>query len=190
MRRLAVFASGTGSNYEAIQRACESGELNARIELVVVDNPSAAVIKKAESKGTDTFVFDPKTYANKSAYEAVILEKLKEKDVEFIALAGYMRLLGKILLEAYQGRIVNIHPSLLPAFKGLDGIGQAIEYGVKIMGVTIHYIDAGMDTGQIIAQEAFHVEEGMTHEEIEAKIHSIEHILYPKTLKKLMEELK
>lgn len=190
MRRLAVFASGTGTNYEAIQRACEAGEINAAIELVVVDKAHAKVIDKALSKGIEVFVFDPKAYENKKAYETVILEKLREKDIEFIALAGYMRLFGEVLLNAYEGRIVNIHPSLLPAFKGKDAIGQAIAYGVKVMGVTIHYVDAGMDTGRIIAQQSFDVADDMSHDDIEANIHAIEHVLYPKTLKKLLEELK
>ena len=102
-------------------------------------------------------------------------------------LAGYMRLCGEVLLNAYGGRIINIHPSLLPAFKGKDAIGQAIAAGVKVMGVTIHYVDASLDGGKIIAQRAFDVDPLWSHEEIETQVHKIEHILYPETIEKLLE---
>ena len=186
MTNLAVFASGTGTNFDAIQKAIEDGELKAKIVVVVVDKINALVIEKAKAKGIDVFAFNPKDYENKAAYEKVIISVLEEHHVEFIALAGYMRLFGPTLLEKYEGSVVNIHPALLPAFPGKDAIHQAISYGVKVMGVTIHYVDAGMDSGKIIAQRAFDVEESMSDEDIEAKIHSIEHVLYKETLIKLL----
>ena len=162
MKRIAVFASGTGTNFEAIADAIEAGQLNAEITLV--------------------------DYPSKPDYEREIIARCQAHGVEWIALAGYMRLLSPVMLEAYDQRIVNIHPSLLPAFKGKDAIGQAIEYGVKVMGVTIHYVDASMDGGRIIAQRAFAVQPQWSKEESEAQVHAIEHVLYPETLKTLVEE--
>lgn len=188
MRKIAIFASGTGTNFDAIQASIEEGNLDASIELVVVDKPQAKVIEKAKAKNLRTFVFNPKEYASKEDYEKVIVEKCKENGVEYIVLAGYMRLLSDVLLNAYSDHIVNIHPSLLPAFKGKDAIGQAFDYGVKVMGVSIHYVNAEMDGGKIIAQKSFDVLDGMTHEDVEREIHKIEHKLYPETLKKLLEE--
>lgn len=188
MRKIAVFASGFGSNFDAIQKAIEEKRLDASIELVVVDKVNAAVIEKAQKKGIETFVFTAKEYASKDAYETEIVARCKEKDVEWVILAGYMRLCGDVLLNAYPDHIINIHPSLLPAFKGKDAIGQAYNYGVKVMGVSIHYVNAEMDGGRIIAQRSFDVEEGMTHDEVEARIHAIEHVLYPETLKRLLED--
>lgn len=187
MKRIAVFASGTGTNFDAIVKAIEDEKLKASVECLVVDHLDVPVIKKAKEKQIYTFAFDPKSYANKSEYEKEIVSLLDEKKIDLVVLAGYMRLCDETLLNAYEGRIINIHPSLLPAFKGKDAIGQAIAYGVKVMGVSIHYVDSGMDSGKIIAQEAFPVDPKWSHEEIEAKVHSIEHILYPKTIQKLLE---
>ncbi|MFP7494437.1 phosphoribosylglycinamide formyltransferase [Terribacillus saccharophilus] len=180
----AVFASGSGSNAEAIVLA----SLPCSIELVVCDKPEAPVIQKAKNWNTEVFVCDPKTFPDKQAYEQAILLKLQEKQIKWIFLAGYMRLIGPTLLEAYQARIVNIHPSLLPAFAGKDAIGQALAAGVKVSGVTIHYVDAGMDTGSIIAQEAVAVRESDTHETLHQRIQAVEHKLYPKTIDYILTE--
>lgn len=187
MRKIAVFASGTGTNFDAIQNAIENGLLNASIELVVVDKPEAKVIEKAQAKNIKTFVFNPKDYSSKEEYEKLIVEKCQENGIETIVLAGYMRILSDVLLNAYPNQILNIHPSLLPAFKGKDAIGQAFDYGVKVMGVSIHYVNAEMDGGRIIAQRSFDVQDGMTRDDVEKEIHKIEHELYPETLKKLLE---
>lgn len=189
MRKIAVFASGTGTNFDAIQKAIEDQFLDATIECVVVDKKEALVIEKAKNKNIHVFNFNPKDYASKSEYEKEIVDLLDSKGIELVCLAGYMRLIGETLLNAYEGRIINIHPSLLPAFVGKDAIGQAIRYGVKVMGVTIHYVDSGMDSGKIIAQRSFDVLETMSHDEIEAKVHAVEHVLYPETIKKLLEEM-
>ncbi len=188
MKKIAVFASGTGTNFDAITKSIQDGYLRAEVVLVVVDKPSALVIEKAHNQGIETFVFSAKDYENKVAYEKDIVKKCHEKGVEWIALAGYMKLVGEVLLDAYENKIINIHPSLLPAFKGKDAIKQAIEYNVKVMGVSIHYVDASLDGGKIIAQQAFNVDEKFTNEEIEKQVHEIEHQLYPKTLKKLLED--
>ena len=172
MKSIAVFASGTGTNFEAIQKAIEDHQLEASIECVVSDHRDAKVVEKARQKNIEVFAFDPKSYPSKKDYEKEIVTLLDSKKVDLVVLAGYMRLCGEVLLNAYEGKIINIHPSLLPAFKGKDAIGQAIDYGVKVMGVTIHYVDSGMDSGKIIAQRSFDVEEGLSREEIEASIHA------------------
>lgn len=184
--KIAVFASGHGSNFQAIQESIERGELDASIEIVVTDKPNAYVIKRAEKFGIPVFAFSPKDYDSKATYESEISKLLKQKGVEWIVLAGYMRLIGETLLNEYPNKIVNIHPSLLPAFPGKDAIGQALKHGVKVTGVTVHYVDEGMDTGPIIAQRAVEVVEG-DREATEARIHQVEHELYPQTLKQLFE---
>ncbi|GAA4066702.1 phosphoribosylglycinamide formyltransferase [Amphibacillus indicireducens] len=186
--RLAIFASGTGSNYQAIDQAIKTGELDAEIVLLVSDQPGAKVIEKADENQLAKFIFDPKDYQNKCEFETEIVNELQAHQVDWIVLAGYMRLVGPTLLNQYQRRIINIHPSLLPAFPGLDAVGQALEAGVKLSGTTIHYVDSGMDTGEIIAQESVRVKPGMTREELQTAIQKIEHELYPKTIQRLILE--
>lgn len=186
MISIAVFASGTGTNFDALAKACQSGQLDATIDLVVCDHLDAPVVSKAKKLGIDVFAFTAKNYADKAAYEKDILDKCQQHNISWIILAGYMRLIGATLLNAYANKIVNIHPSLLPAFKGKDAIGQAINYGVKVMGVTIHYVDDSLDGGKIIAQRSFDVLDSYSHDEIEAHIHAIEHELYPITVQKLI----
>ncbi|MFA9457747.1 phosphoribosylglycinamide formyltransferase [Halalkalibacter sp. AB-rgal2] len=183
--RIAVFASGSGSNAEAIIQATKKGTLDAEVALIVTDKPGAKVVERAQSYGIDVFAFTPKDYNGKAAFEQEIVSKLKEYDISFLVLAGYMRLVGETLLEGYEGRMVNIHPSLLPSFPGLDAIGQAFDAKVKITGVTIHYVDSGMDSGPIIAQESVRIEEMDTIETLRQKVQAIEHTLYPETLQKI-----
>ena len=185
MKKIAVFASGTGTNFEAIAENIEKGVLDASIELLVVDQKRAKVIEKGKRHGVETLVLSPRDFDSKSDYERAILKRLEEKKVEWIILAGYMRIVSPVLLEAYENRIINIHPSLLPDFRGLDAIGQAYAAHAPRMGVTIHYVDAGLDTGAIIAQQGFDVDPEWTEAECEARIHEIEHVLYTDTLKKL-----
>jgi len=180
--RLAVFASGSGSNFQAIVDAVREGRLDARIELLVCDRPKAPVVERAAKAGVSSFVFRPKDYLSREAYEAEIVRRLREHRVDLVVLAGYMRLVTPVLLEPYEGRIVNIHPSLLPAFPGLDAIGQALAHGVKVTGVTVHFVDGGMDTGPIIAQRAVEVADDDTPETLAAKIHAVEHELYPQVV--------
>lgn len=187
MKKFAIFASGSGSNAEAIWRALESGEVQGENVLLVTDKPGAFVLERAERYGIHTFSFEPKQYASKREYEEELLVVLRAAGVEWIVLAGYMRLIGDVLLEAYEGRILNIHPSLLPAFPGKDAIGQALAAGVPESGVTIHYVDAGMDTGPIIAQERVDIS-GCTREEIEKRIQRVEHTLYPKVIEAVMNQ--
>ncbi|AOM83960.1 Phosphoribosylglycinamide formyltransferase [Salisediminibacterium beveridgei] len=182
---IAVFASGSGSNFQAIVDAVANGELDAKIGLLVCDKPEAYVVERAEKAGVPVFSFNPKAYNGKADFEQAILNELKSRNVELIALAGYMRLIGEVLLQAYPRRIINIHPSLLPAFPGLDAIGQAFDAGVKLTGVTIHYVDEGMDTGPIIDQEAVRIHPSDTRESVQKKVQAIEHTRYPATLQQL-----
>ena len=182
--KIAVFASGSGSNFQAIQEAILRGELDATIEVVITDKPGAYVVTRAVGFGIPVLELAPKTFTSKTHYEQAIVDELKNRDIEWVVLAGYMRLVGDVLLGAYENRIVNIHPSLLPSFPGKDAIGQAFAHGVKVTGVTVHFVDAGMDTGPIIAQAAVDVVEGDLAA-TEAGIHEVEHILYTKTLQQL-----
>ena len=186
--RLAVFASGTGSNLLAIHDAILANKLTAQLVLVVVDRPMAPVIEKAQKRGLRTLVLNPKQFSSKKEYEEAILKELLLLDVEFIALAGYMRLLTSVILEPYHKKIVNIHPSLLPKYKGKDAVGQAIIAKETTYGVSIHYVDEGMDTGCIIAQKSFE-DDSFDREQIETKIHAIEHELYAETLRKIWEDI-
>lgn len=183
--RAAVFASGTGSNFEAIMD--QHDNLNCEIALLVCDQPNATVLEKAERLGVPTFIFEPKKYESKEAYEQEIIDQLQAVNITWIFLAGYMRIVGKTLLQAFEGKTINIHPSLLPAFPGVDAIGQAFDAGVKETGVTVHYIDEGIDTGPIIAQESLEVLPEDTKESLQKRIQEIEHKLYPTVIRQLLK---
>lgn len=186
MSRIAVFASGHGSNLQALIDAISQGKLSATIELVVCDRQEAYAVVRATQCGIRTLVFNPRDYKNKAQYEEMISHKLAELEVEYLILAGYMRLIGPTLLERYPQRIINIHPSLLPAFPGKDGIGQALAAGATETGVTIHYVDDGMDTGPIIAQERIELALGEDRSSLEKKVHAVEHRLYPRVLQEIL----
>jgi len=185
--RLAVFASGSGSNYEAIAQACSDGRLDAEVVLLVCDKPGAMVLERAKRFGTESFAFNPKDYESKAAFETVLQHMLEERKVDYICLAGYMRIVGPVLLGAFEQRIINIHPSLLPSFKGAHAIQDAVDYGVKIFGATTHFVDDTLDGGRIIDQGAI-VYEGDDVEELTNLIHKIEHNLYVKTINKLINK--
>ena len=185
--RLAVFASGSGSNYEAIAKACSEGLIDAEVVLLVCDKPGAYVLERAKRYGTECFAFNPKEYDSREAYETMLATMLDERGVDFVCLAGYMRIVGKVLLERDERRIVNIHPSLLPSFKGAHAIQDAVDYGVKLFGVTTHFVDETLDGGRIIDQAGI-VYEGSDIEELTNLIHSIEHKLYVKTINKLINK--
>ncbi|NJJ40509.1 phosphoribosylglycinamide formyltransferase [Paenibacillus apii] len=181
--RIAVFASGQGSNFAALAQAQREGRLGGGvIELLVSDRPEAPVAQRAQEAGIPSLLLRPKDFDSREQYEARIVEELKQRDIGLIVLAGYMRLITPVLLAPYEGRIVNIHPSLLPAFAGKDAIGQALDYGVKLTGVTVHFVDGGMDTGPVIAQRALAVEDGDTADSLAERIHRIEYELYPEVV--------
>ena len=186
-KQLAVFASGTGTNFVAIAKACAEGKIPADVAVMVCDRPGAAVIDRARELGVETFVFSPKEYPSKAAFEAEIVKVLDAKKVSLVCLAGYMRIVGDTLLTAYGGRIVNIHPSLLPSFKGAHAVEDAVAYGVKVYGITIHWVNAELDGGRIIAQRAFPYE-GSDPAEVHRLGQVIEHELYVETINKILCE--
>ncbi|MEH7085794.1 phosphoribosylglycinamide formyltransferase [Neobacillus drentensis] len=184
--KIAVFASGTGSNFAAILESIKSKKINnVEVVLLVSDRPEALAVRTAINESIPVFSFTAKDYPNKQAYEEEILEKLTQLEVDFIVLAGYMRLLGHVLLHVYDRKIINVHPSLLPAFAGKDAIGQAIDYGVKVTGVTVHFVDEGMDTGPIIDQRAVTIDSVETRETLIKKIQEQEHKLLPEVIQRL-----
>lgn len=186
--RIAVFASGSGSNFQAIVDAVAAGRLDAQVVLLVCDKPDAQVIRRAEQAQVPTFVFRPKDYPGREAYEAEIVRKLQALQVDLVVLAGYMRLVTQTLLAPYAGRIINIHPSLLPSFPGVNSVGQALAYGVKATGVTVHYVDSGLDSGPIIMQQAVEVQDGDNEESLSSRIHEIEHELYLRAIRLIRED--
>lgn len=190
MKKIAIFASGSGSNFQAIVDAIESGRLEAEVSMLVCDRPGAFVLERAKKHSIPAFSFSVKNFPSKEDYERVILNEIQGKEVDFIVLAGYMRLIGQTLLKEFEGRIVNIHPSLLPAFPGKDAIGQALVAMVQVTGVTVHFVDAGMDTGPIIEQREIPISEDETKDSLQKKIHSIEHQLYPAVLQRHFTTLK
>lgn len=183
--RVAVFASGTGTNFEAMMT---SKDRNFDVVMLICDKPKAHVIGKAAGFGVETVVIDPKVFHSKKEYEKEIIKKLKRANVQWIVLAGYMRIIGQTLLDAYEGKIVNVHPSLLPSFPGKDAVGQALDAGVKVSGVTIHYVDEGVDTGPIIAQEPVTVFPNDTRDTLQERIQQVEHVLYTRVISELTKQ--
>jgi phosphoribosylglycinamide formyltransferase-1 len=180
--RVAVLLSGRGSNFEAIYQ--NSLKLDANFEVIVVisDKKNARGLERAREFGLNAFHVSPKKLKPKELYEGKILEILKTHEVELICLAGYMRIVGETLLSAYNGRIINIHPALLPSFPGLHGQKQALDYGVKVSGCTVHFVDAGVDTGPIILQKTVEVKEDDTEETLSQRILKQEHQLFSKAV--------
>ncbi len=185
--RIAVFCSGNGSNFEALVRASRKRKFCGEIVLMVVDNPNAFAIKRAERLKVPVLFINPSDFGSKKDYEKLLIKELSLWKIDWILLAGYMRILGPDFVKKYRFRIVNIHPSLLPSFKGRSGIKDAYEYGVKVTGVTVHFVDEGIDSGPIILQKAVPIREGETIESLERRIHRVEHKLYPEAVRLLLE---
>jgi len=185
---IAVFTSGNGTNLQAIIDAVSSGAINAKIALVVSDNKDAYALRRAKKAGIQTFVLSHKEFASREAYDREIIKELEKKKIALVALAGFMRLLSPYFVKKYKNRILNIHPSLLPLFKGTQGIKDAFESGAKKTGVTVHFVDEELDHGPVILQEAVNIEKNDTLDTLEEKIHKVEHKLYPKAIQLVMEE--
>ncbi len=165
-----------------------SGQLQADIQLLITDRPAAYAVTRATEAGIPVAAFRPKEFESKNAYEEWIIEKLVEAKIDWIVLAGYMRIVGKKLLEAFPNRIINLHPSLLPSFQGKNAIEQAYEYGVKWTGVTVHFVDEGVDTGPIILQEVIRIQDEDTIETLEKRIHQVEHQLLVKAVELVLHQ--
>ncbi|WP_284776653.1 phosphoribosylglycinamide formyltransferase [Agrobacterium sp. lyk4-40-TYG-31] len=184
-KRVVVFISGSGSNMMALAQACEAPDFPAEIACVISDKATAGGLAKAQSLGIPTLVFERKTYASKVEHEQSILAALSEIAPDIICLAGYMRLISAEFIAPYEGRIINIHPSLLPLFPGLHTHERAIESGMKITGCTVHFVTEGMDEGPVVGQAAVPVLLDDTPDTLAARVLAIEHQLYPLALKLL-----
>lgn len=184
---IAVFASGRGTNFRAIIRAVKKGIIKANLSLLVCDNSQAGAIGRARRAGIKVALVKREDFLTKKEFEEKIIQHLEENKIDLIVLAGYMRMLSAEFVQKYYGRILNIHPALLPAFKGTEGIKDTFDYGVKVTGVTVHFVDERMDHGPIILQAAVKIEENDTQETLEAKIHKVEHRLYPQAIRLFIE---
>ena len=185
--KLAVLVSGRGSNLQAIIDSIEREELNAHISIVISSTRDATALKRAEKHGIKTIFIDPTAYLNSKEYDKVLIEKLKEFSIDLICLAGYMRILGEEVIQTFKEKIINIHPSLLPAFPGLNAQKQAIVHGVKFSGCTVHFVDSGVDSGPIILQTAVPVYDNDDEKSLSKRILEQEHYLYPKAINMIKE---
>jgi len=181
-QKFAVFVSGAGTNLQAIIDAVKKEEIKAELALVFSNNRKALALKRAEEAGLKILALDRKDYATPQSYERAIVIYLREAEIDFIVLAGYMKILSPYFIKEFPNKILNVHPSLLPAFKGANGIKDTFTYGTKLGGVTIHFVDDKMDHGPIIMQESVKVAEKETLESFTEKIHAIEHRIYPKAV--------
>jgi phosphoribosylglycinamide formyltransferase 1 len=180
--RLAILLSGRGSNFQAIHDAVQNGTLDAEIVCVISNRPDAPGVQRAREYGYAAHTLDHKTFPNRAAHEEAVLRVLEEARPDFIVLAGYMRLLSAAFIERWRNRIVNIHPSLLPSFPGVDAQAQAVAYGVKVSGCTVHLVDEHLDAGPIIVQRVVEVRDGDTAETLSARILVQEHEAYVEAL--------
>ena len=185
--KIAVLASGSGSNLQAIIDEIKSGFFFFVLALVLSDKPQAYALQRAEAAGVPTKVLLPADFASREDYDAELVRLLKASGAEAVALAGYMRLVTPVFLQAFPHRVLNIHPALLPSFPGLHGQRQAFEYGVKVAGCTVHFVDEGMDSGPIILQAPVPVLEDDDADSLAARILEQEHIIYPLALRLLAE---
>lgn len=183
MLRVGVLASGEGTNFQALHDACASGYADAEIACVLTNRPAAGVRRRAERAGVECVVVEPSSAEDREAYDRRLLAELKRFGVELVCGAGYMRLLSAAFVEAYEGNILNIHPSLLPAFPGLRAVEQAWDHGVRVTGATVHVVDAELDNGPIVLQRAVEIRPDDTLETLERRIHLAEYSIYPQALR-------
>lgn len=186
--RLAVFASGNGSNFEALAAAARQDRLGGSIVALLCDQPGAFALERARTLGIEALTPPTGRYRTRLEDERPWLDALREREVDVVVLAGFMRRLHAPLLSAYAGRMLNIHPSLLPSFPGLDAIGQAWRHGVRVTGCTVHLVEDALDAGPIVAQAAVEVAEGESLESLTARLHVAEHALYPDAVRRFVAE--
>ena len=180
--RIGVLASGSGSNFEAIAQTVVDGDLDVDLACLICNNPDAKVISRAQRFGVESLRVDHRAYPNREAFDADVLELLESFDVDWVVMAGWMRLVTAGFIDAFEGRILNIHPSLLPSFRGLDAVGQALEAGVRITGVTVHHVVREMDAGPIVAQAALPILPGDDRASLHERIQNQEHALFPQAI--------
>jgi phosphoribosylglycinamide formyltransferase-1 len=184
---IAVFCSGNGTNLQAIIDSQKKGHIKADIKLVVSDAPDCYALTRAKNAGIKTLALERENFKTKKDFEAEILKALKKENIGLVALAGYMRMLSVDFISAYENKIMNIHPALLPSFKGAHGIKDAFEYGVKITGPTVHFVTPDMDAGPVILQSPVKVTEDDTEETLGEAIHAEEHKIYPRAIQLFIE---
>ncbi|MDD1684793.1 MAG: phosphoribosylglycinamide formyltransferase [Methanoregula sp.] len=187
-RRIAVLASGRGSNFQAVIDAIMAGKIPARCVALITDNPKASAIERAQKADIPVIVLDYASFPSKDAYERSLLAAMRRQKAGLFVLAGYMRILGKAIVQAFPGRIVNIHPALLPAFTGLHGQRQAVNYGVKVAGCTVHFVDQNLDCGPIILQKCVPVLPGDDEDSLAERILIEEHKCYPEAIRLFCED--
>lgn len=187
MIELGILVSGSGTNMEAIARECEAGSIPARIAVVISNRQDAYALQRARSRGLEAIFLDPTKYQDRKDYDRALIQVLYEHRVDLVILAGYMRMVSREFVDTFRGRIMNIHPALLPSFPGTSGVADALAYGVKVTGVTVHFVDEGLDTGPIILQEAVPVLEEDDVESLHQRIHEVEYRLYPLAIKYFAE---
>jgi phosphoribosylglycinamide formyltransferase-1 len=183
MLTLGVLASGRGSNFQSVINSINSGFLKARIAVLITDNPEAYAIERAKNHNIESLIIQPKEFPDEDSYYSHLSNELKSRGVELVILAGFMRVVGKPLIKEFHNKIMNIHPALLPSFSGLHGQKQALDYGVKISGCTVHFVDEGVDTGPVIIQAAVPVYEDDTEDTISERILKQEHKIFPQAIK-------
>ncbi|GAW66113.1 phosphoribosylglycinamide formyltransferase [Geoanaerobacter pelophilus] len=186
---IGVLISGSGSNLQSIMDACAAGRFKARVACVISNKADAFGLERARKAGIPALHLDHRAYSGREAYDEALVATLREFDVELVALAGFMRIITPVLLEAFPMAVMNIHPALLPAFPGLHAQQQALDYGAKVAGCTVHFVDPGTDTGPIILQAAVPVIEGDTEQTLSARIQKEEHRLYPEAIRLFTEGL-
>lgn len=188
MLKLGILASGNGTNAQAIIDKTRASLIDAEICLVCSNNPQAGVLERAQKAGITSIVLQPGDFPNRESYDIGLVKVFQACGTQALALAGYMRMLSKAFLAAFPGPVLNIHPALLPSFPGLHGIADTVEYGVKIGGVSVHFVDGEMDSGPLIIQAALGIDAGVTEEELAPRIHALEHRIYPQALQWLCED--
>ncbi len=187
MINIGVLVSGRGTNLQAIIEAIEEGKIAGEIKVVISDNPDAYALKRAQQYHIDTRYIDFKEFKNREDYDKEIIKILKEKKIDLVVLAGYMRILSPYFIRTYKNKIINIHPALLPSFPGLHAQRQTLEYGAKVSGCTVHFVDEGVDSGPIILQKAVEVSDDDTEESLAEKILKEEHQIYPRAIQLFSE---
>jgi phosphoribosylglycinamide formyltransferase 1 len=182
--RVAVLVSGSGTNVQAL---IDEPTIRPHLELVLSDRPDVRALERADAAGIPTVVVDPAAFRDRDAFDRAVLDVFRERGIDVLVSAGYMRVLGPTVLEVYEGRWLNVHPALLPSFPGTHAVRDALEYGVRVTGVTVHLVDEGTDTGPIVLQEAVEVDPDDDWESLEARIHEAEHRLLPRALRALLD---
>ena len=183
--RIAVLVSGSGTNLQALM---DDPAIRPHLSLVLSDRPGIRALDRAESAGIPTAVVEPGAFPDRETFDQAVLDLFQDRTIDALVSAGYLRVLGKRVLDVYEGRWLNVHPALLPSFPGMHGVRDALEYGVRVTGVTVHLVDEGTDTGPIVLQEALEVRPDDDWDSLEPRIHAVEHRLLPRAVRALLDE--